>query len=198
MTPKSFLGLAASAVLFAVPSLASALDDVALDPFHGFAASAALSRDSMGFGSAPLPTDFRPLQAPAASARAQDAERVLARAMELIGKPYRWGGTSPEQGFDCSGLVRYVLQDALDVELPRSSREMARMDGERVQSRNQLSTGDLVFFGRSGRVDHVGIYVGEGRFVHAPGRGKSVRISSLSNNYWKNRFIQAQRMPGQG
>jgi cell wall-associated NlpC family hydrolase len=119
---------------------------------------------------------------------------LLQRALALLGTPYRWGGTSPDGGFDCSGLVGYVFRTALGIDLPRVSREQART-GELVADRAALAAGDLVFFGRKGRVDHVGIYVGEGKFVHAPSRGKDVTVSSLDTGYWSGKFMSARRIP---
>ncbi|MGV8959316.1 MAG: C40 family peptidase [Stenotrophomonas sp.] len=122
-------------------------------------------------------------------------QSLLRRAMTLLGTPYRWGGTSPDAGFDCSGLVSYVFRTALGVELPRVSREMAReASAELINDRSSLSAGDLVFFGRKGRVDHVGIYVGEGRFLHAPSSGKDVRTDTLLSGYWGEKFMQARRV----
>ena len=119
---------------------------------------------------------------------------LMQRALALLGTPYRWGGTS-ENGFDCSGLVGYVFKTALGIDLPRVSRDMAK-SGERVE-RSGLVAGDLVFFSRRGRrVDHVGIYVGEGKFVHAPRTGKDVMVSRLDTGYWSQKFMQARRMPG--
>lgn len=122
---------------------------------------------------------------------------VLQKALALLGTPYRWGGSDPDKGFDCSGLVGYVFRNALGIELPRVSRDMAR-SGELVTDRAKLTAGDLVFFGRKGRVNHVGIYVGEGRFVHAPSRGKDVTVSSLDQGYWSGRFLQARRVSADG
>jgi murein DD-endopeptidase len=120
---------------------------------------------------------------------------ILKRAMTLLGTPYRWGGSSPDGGFDCSGLVGYVFRTALGIELPRVSREMAH-DGnaELIKDRSALSAGDLVFFGNRGRVNHVGIYVGEGRFLHAPSTGKDVQIDTLLSGYWGQKFMQARRV----
>lgn len=134
----------------------------------------------------------------AASSNPEQTGRVqalLQRALALLGTPYRWGGTSPDGGFDCSGMVGYVFRTALNIELPRVSREMAK-DGEKID-RASLAVGDLVFFSRRGkRVDHVGIYVGEGRFVHAPRTGKDVEVSSLDSGYWSRKFLQARRVAG--
>lgn len=122
-------------------------------------------------------------------------QTMLKRALALLGTPYRWGGTSPDGGFDCSGLVGYVFRTALGIELPRVSREMAN-DGEKVE-RAALTAGDLVFFSRRGkRVDHVGIYMGNGQFVHAPRTGKDVMVSDLDRGYWSGKFLQARRVAG--
>jgi cell wall-associated NlpC family hydrolase len=122
-------------------------------------------------------------------------QSVLQSALALLGTPYRWGGTDPDSGLDCSGLVSYVFRTALGVDLPRVSRDMAADgEGELIRNREQLRQGDLVFFGARGRVNHVGIYVGEGRFLHSPSTGKDVRVDTLTSGYWGGRFMQARRV----
>ncbi len=135
----------------------------------------------------------------AALQQAQDApttsgriKTVLQRAFALLGTPYRWGGTSPDGGFDCSGLVGYVFR-TIGIDLPRVSRAMAD-EGTPVTDRSALSEGDLVFFGRSGRVDHVGIYIGGGKFLHAPRTGRDVTVSNLTEGYWSNKYVEARRI----
>ncbi len=122
---------------------------------------------------------------------------MLKRALALLGTPYRWGGTSPEGGFDCSGLVGYVFRNSLGIELPRVSRDMANV-GELIRDPKTLTEGDLVFFSRRGRhVDHVGIYIGNGQFVHAPRTGKDVEVANLATGYWSQKFFQARRVATQ-
>lgn len=119
---------------------------------------------------------------------------VIARALGALGKPYRWGGTSPRQGFDCSGLVQYAFQALEDLDLPRTSHELSRVDAPSIK-RGDLQPGDLLFFRiRSRSVDHVAIYLGEGRFIHAPRRGTKVRIDRLNTPYWKRHFQLAKRV----
>lgn len=124
------------------------------------------------------------------------ANAVLMRAISLVGTPYRYGGNTPEGGFDCSGLVNYVYRDMLDLRLPRTSRELAAMQGPRIPTA-QLASGDLVFFGNAGdggQVSHVGIYVGEGRFVHAPNSGGTVRLDRLDGSWWRDHYSGARRL----
>ncbi len=123
------------------------------------------------------------------------AEDVLFRAIGLVGTPYRYGGNTPDGGFDCSGLIGYVYRDAVGIVLPRSTREMNAMRSANV-GRDALVPGDLVFFATAGggKVSHAGIYVGEGRFVHAPASGGTVRLDSLASAYWQRNFLSAKRI----
>lgn len=136
------------------------------------------------------PQRERPQAPPGDAAR---ANAVLMRAISLVGTPYRFGGNTPEGGFDCSGLVNYVYRDMLDLRLPRTSRELAAYQGPPIDP-DRLATADLVFFGSGGAVSHVGIYVGEGRFVHAPSTGGTVRLDHLDGPYWRDRYSGAKRV----
>jgi len=110
----------------------------------------------------------------------------------FIGLPYQWGGASAEEGFDCSGLTMAVYQ-LNGLSLPRSSQDQYTM-GAPVE-RAGLAKGDLVFFATKGRekVSHVGVYVGDNRFIHAPGKGKSIRVDSLSDRYFTTRYVGARK-----
>ncbi|MCD9086544.1 C40 family peptidase [Stenotrophomonas sp. SY1] len=130
---------------------------------------------------------------PVAPADPAAASSVLMRALGLVGTPYRYGGNTPESGFDCSGLVTYVYRDMLALNLPRTSRELADIQGPKIAP-ERLTTGDLVFFGNKGNVWHVGIYVGEGRFVHAPSTGGTVRLDYLNGPYWRDHYTGAKRV----
>jgi cell wall-associated NlpC family hydrolase len=121
------------------------------------------------------------------------ANAVLFRAIGLVGTPYRFGGNTPEGGFDCSGLVGFVYRDAASVTLPRSSKAIAEVRAPKLD-RERLAPGDLVFFGAKGRVNHVGIYVGEKRFVHAPNRGGTVRLDELNGHYWRDAWMFGKRV----
>ena len=140
--------------------------------------------------SAPAPSRHYALVAPSDPAAANS---VVIRAISLVGTPYRFGGNTPEGGFDCSGLVNYVYRDMLDLRLPRTSRELAGVQGPRIDPR-RLAAADLVFFGSGSQVTHVGIYVGEGRFVHAPSTGGTVRLDHLDGSYWQRHYSGAKRV----
>lgn len=125
-----------------------------------------------------------------ATAGAQDA---IDSALDLLGIRYRRGGSSPEAGFDCSGFVSHVFREGLGLVLPRSSKEMSK-SGE-VVNRDELKPGDLVFFNTMrSAFSHVGIYLGDNQFVHAPRTGGRVRIEDLRDTYWLKRFNGARRV----
>jgi len=123
------------------------------------------------------------------------ASDVLFRALGLVGTPYRWGGNTPDSGFDCSGLIKYVYHDMAGISLPRTTREMIVMPAQTV-GQDKLQTGDLLFFATNGgsQVSHAGIYVGEGRFVHAPATGGTVKLDSLGKAYWQKAYLNAKRV----
>ena len=124
----------------------------------------------------------------------KQSSTVLSRAVNVLGTPYRWGGSSPSKGFDCSGLVKYAFNDVAAVDLPRTSSEMASGHGQKVE-RKDLKPGDLLFFNiKSRKVNHVAIYLGNDRFIHAPRRGKSVTIDTLQKPYWQNHYVVAKRV----
>ena len=123
------------------------------------------------------------------------AQDLSAFALGLIGVDYRYGGTSPETGLDCSGLVRYVFQQVTGVTLPRTAKEMSRV-GDNV-ALNELKPGDLVFFNtRRFAFSHVGIYLGDNRFIHAPARGREVEVATFDKSFWQRRFNGARRLAG--
>ena len=125
--------------------------------------------------------------------RANDetARKALEYAREMVGKPYKYAGNTPA-GFDCSGLVNYSYGKA-GLRLPRDTRSQRQSTVE--ISVRKLRPGDLLFFDQEGeKASHVGLYVGEGRFVHAPSSGGKVRIDSLKSDFWKKHFVDARRV----
>ena len=124
----------------------------------------------------------------------QVSNEVIIRAISLVGTPYRYGGTQPETGFDCSGLIGFVFNEAAGLRLPRTTRELIDIEAKAIDH-NDLQAGDLIYFNsRGGRVSHIGIYVGEGRFVHAPSSGGVVRIDKLNTPYWTKFYVGAKRL----
>jgi cell wall-associated NlpC family hydrolase len=126
------------------------------------------------------------------------AHEILMSAFSLTGIKYTYGGSSPETGFDCSGFVRYVFQQAANLTLPHGARALSQL-GRQIPL-DQLRPGDLVFFNTlKSAFSHVGIYVGDGRFIHAPSSGGSIHIVSMNDEYWSKRFNGARRLdPTQG
>jgi cell wall-associated NlpC family hydrolase len=127
------------------------------------------------------------------SGMAGKAGDVVVGALNMIGVRYRWGGNTPDSGLDCSGFVRYVFQDTLGMALPRRAEEMSRV-GEKVRV-SDLKPGDLVFFNTMRRTfSHVGIYIGDNKFVHSPSTGSTIRVDDMDSGYWEKRFTGARRI----
>lgn len=119
----------------------------------------------------------------------EQATDITIYALSLVGTPYRYGGNTPDGGFDCSGLIGYVYQSRAGLKLPRTVAQL-QSAGQAVP-REELRTGDLVVFGRG---THAGIYVGEGRFVHAPSSGGEVRLDPLDTRYWASQKVAFRRL----
>ena len=129
--------------------------------------------------------------APRVQADADSHHKAASVAVKMVGKPYRFGGAAPSRGFDCSGLVQFSYRQA-GVAVPRSTE--AQLRASRAVGRSGLRRGDLVFFDQEGRKkSHVGIYLGDGRFVHAPSSGKRVRIDRLDSRYWQAHLSDTRR-----
>jgi len=145
-----------------------------------------------GYQARGLITDYYIVRPTAVYDTVELRDRIVKTAMNYIGVSYKWGGESSDEGFDCSGLTMTVYQlNGLD--LPRTSRQQWLV-GTPV-AHNELLRGDLVFFATAGgrRVSHVGIYTGENKFIHAPGKSKRIRLTSLSKSYYRSRFLGARR-----
>ena len=121
-------------------------------------------------------------------------KRVIKRAHTLLGIPYLWGGMSLEKGFDCSGMLVYLFKQEANIHLPRTTADMLKAKKLPV-ARHALKPGDAVFFRTQGSVrsNHVGLYIGDNRFIHAPRTGKTIRINSMDNSYWKKNYTTARR-----
>ncbi len=121
---------------------------------------------------------------------------LVSTAMGFLGVPYRRGGSNAETGFDCSGFVRTIFEQAKGLALPRRANEQAA--ATEVIDKKDLQPGDLVFFNTMRRAfSHVGIYVGDGKFIHAPRSGAKVRVEDMSGSYWQHRFNGARRVAGE-
>jgi len=125
----------------------------------------------------------------------RSAQDITDQALDLIGVRYKFGGESPDNGLDCSGLVKYVFANVTGVMLPRSAREQAKV-GEKVDV-DELQPGDLVFFNtRRSAFSHVGIYLGDNSFIHAPRKRSNVQVANIDGKYWKKHFNGARRLLG--
>ena len=119
---------------------------------------------------------------------------VATLAREQVGRPYRWGGENPSYGFDCSGLVQWTY-GSVGVDMPRVVREQQKV-GRRIDG-DRLRPGDLVFFAIDGRsTSHVGVFIGHQEFVHAPRAGQPVRVDSLDDRWWRERWTDSRRVLG--
>lgn len=124
----------------------------------------------------------------------ETASDMVMSAMNFLGVPYKRGGTSAETGFDCSGFTRHVFENSIGLVLPRRADEQAQSAGLLSVKRQELKPGDLVFFNTMKRTfSHVGIYVGDGKFIHSPRTGAEVRIEDMRESYWARRFTGARR-----
>ncbi|WP_323120729.1 C40 family peptidase [Burkholderia alba] len=181
--------------------LIAAAPGVFADEVSGFSQNAAFSTQS-GSNSSPQNVQTTASSSNEGGAKsflsgmAGKAGDVVVGALNMIGVRYRWGGNSPDSGLDCSGFVRYVFQDTLGMSLPRRAEEMSRV-GEKVRM-SELKPGDLVFFNTMRRTfSHVGIYIGDNKFVHSPSTGSTIRVDDLDSSYWEKRFTGARRIETQ-
>lgn len=128
--------------------------------------------------------------------RAAKLRTVLERLQNQLGKPYVWGGKTPVEGFDCSGLVFYAYNAVLERKLPRTANEMYQANHLKAVRKDKLRNGDLVFFNINQRpgADHVGVYLGDDKFIEAPRTGLKIRISQLSDNFWQAHYLGARRI----
>lgn len=157
------------------------------------AASAAPADEPLPLQAAVTLAETAP-DAPSLMSRAVDGvQATLEEALNYLGIRYKLGGTSPETGFDCSGFVRYVYNETLGLVLPHNAKAISQT-GEKVD-RHELKPGDLVFFNTMRRAfSHVGIYLGNNLFVHAPRAGGKVRIEDMNESYWRRRYNGARRL----
>ena len=168
----------------------------------GIACAAQASPDAMGDsmlhllrerGLVPAAAVVRETQTLVRQVRDSVSELVFS-AMNFLGVRYRRGGDSPEQGFDCSGFTRHIFERTVGLVLPHRAEQQAQLSGLAPVARDQLVPGDLVFFNTMRRAfSHVGIYIGEGKFIHAPRTGGEVRVEDMNQSYWAKRFDGARR-----
>lgn len=164
------------------------------DPSAGYASTNALRDSYMSqTRSDPLGAYLASRDIIKSSSEFESAAPLAKTALNMLGIKYRFGGDAPSTGFDCSGLVAYAAEKSLGLKLPRQSRLIAQQ-GESVEI-DELQQGDLVFFNTRGhRNSHVGIYLGDSKFVHAPRSGSVVRIESMDIAYWRKRYNGARRL----
>jgi cell wall-associated NlpC family hydrolase len=180
--------LAVAAALALCGALVQAAPDSAADPIAKLLADRGLG-DPDKLPAAVPPSDYEFVN----KVRDKASDMVLS-AMNFLGVPYRRGGNSADNGFDCSGFTRHVFEMSLGLVLPRRADEQASAPGLTKIKREELKPGDLVFFNTLKRTfSHVGIYIGEGKFIHAPRTGGEVRVEDMRYAYWSKRFTGARR-----
>ena len=141
----------------------------------------------------PTPADLAGELADTAAAWSDTAQEILLNALSLTGVKYKYGGKSPETGFDCSGFVKYVFEQAANLTLPHGARAISQL-GQSIPV-EQLQPGDLVFFNTlKTAFSHVGIYLGDGRFIHAPSSGGGIHVVNMNDSYWAKRYNGARRI----
>ena len=186
LAARTMRTLASAVVLAGAMSAAVAAPDLQVDPVSRVLAEKGLVDTSIT-PTEPTESDF------VRQVRDKASDMVLT-SMNFLGVPYRRGGNSAEHGFDCSGFTRAVFENSLGLMLPRRADEQARAKGLIDVKRDELKPGDLVFFNTLKRTfSHVGIYVGEGKFIHAPRTGAEVRVEDMRFAYWAKRFTGARR-----
>lgn len=180
--------LALAAVLALTGVLVQAAPDSAADPIAKLLADRGLGDPDR------LPAAVPPSEYEFVNKVRDKASDMVLSAMNFLGVPYRRGGNSADNGFDCSGFTRHVFEMSLGLVLPRRADEQASAPGLTKIKREELKPGDLVFFNTLKRTfSHVGIYIGEGKFIHAPRAGGEVRVEDMRYAYWSKRFTGARR-----
>ena len=186
---RLLVGLLLSILLAGLPDTASQASEIDHTPT---ASPEQIRQEHLNTGMALLTAG-----ADVAQSAASHANELVMRALGLMGVRYKRGGVNPDTGFDCSGLVRFVFHDALGMKLPHRAEEISRI-GE-VIKKTDLKPGDLVFYNTLRRTfSHVGIYLGDGRFIHAPASRGKVRVESMDMPYWAKRFNGARRVNTDG
>jgi len=194
---RALAGLAASLVLCLGAAPVSASPNEAIDPVLQLLVEKGLLAEPPSVTATQMGAEPEALGAPQANLMRRMNDRaadLTVAALDLVGIRYRRGGTSTETGFDCSGFTRHVFETSVGLVLPRRVDEQATAPGLVAVKREELRPGDLVFFNTLKRTfSHVGIYIGDNRFVHSPRPGKNVRTEDLSFAYWAKRFTGARR-----
>ena len=173
--------------------LASPAEPIASVHEHDAVLPAELAATQLPAPSAPEAAAPADVRAESAAPAPERRAHIVMRALSLLGVSYRFGGNRPETGLDCSGLVRLVFRDVIGMALPRRSAEISRSGND--VTLKELRPGDLVFFNTVRRAfSHVGIYIGNDQFVHAPSTGGQVRVETINKRYWLARFDGARRL----